>query len=988
MYRVRSILRLVCGLSLVALGTWSPAFAAAQGPTVGALRGQVLDESGLPLSGVRIVLSPAGGGGERSTVSGRNGMFEFLMVPPGTWTARAERLGYRPLVALSISVRPAGEAFVPMILVAAPPPVESVDTVTWEGGGGGLTAGGWYPEAVLERQPLPGTGLLGVLALGPGDGDRIAGLPGRFTGVELNGLRVSRAVHPAFGADPVPDLAWPRAALAAADYDATLTAPERMGDPGGVLTGFLRRGPPRFAISAVGAWQPSGLASSRFFAPDVAERTSWHGAVTLGGPVVRDTAEFSVTVAMEDVALPQPAPWNGAVGPDTVRGAARDAWGVDLARWSTPWVTRQRTSRVAGRFDWLVAGRHLVSLTGAWGRLEIDDPDYGGDRLGWLGSRLDGTDWHGGVTVLSRLGTGASELRLGISRTAREAQSPAGGRTVLVGEALGVGASAGFGGAHAVRTFTLSETVHVPSGAHRIALGAGMSADATEASWAWGTGGERYYADATRFAAGEGALVSVIGSVPTVRHTQVGIGMWFEDTWRAAPGLDLVGGARLDVLRRPAGAVTTNTAWQNLTGLDNAAYGGTVLRVSPRGALRWTPSVRSAWNIEIAGGWRASTDERDAFSELVSHDGRVTVRRAVGALGTWPSGSGTGPARPRLALLAPDFVPPRAGRVGMTIIGDLGAIALRLAGSYRHTDFLPRRTNLNRLPAAAGTDQHGRPLYGTLIQQGALLAADPSGGRRFSGFDLVSALNADGAQDRWEASFALERRFGGTLGLLVAYTVSDTRDNWLGALGGGPDDQLDPFPDGLAGQSWSEGRSDLDVPHRVIAALDLRVLSGLRLGGLLRIQSGTPFTPGFRPGVDANADGSARNDPAFVDGSLPGMDALMSAWPCLAAQVGRFAARNACRAPATRALDLWLRFDLSAIRGLPLALTVEARNIVEPDIAARDAAVHLVDGSGAVATDPVSGQVTVPLVVNPNFGAPLTRRGTARAVWIGIRVND
>ena len=61
----------------------------------------------------------------------------------------------------------------------------------------------------------------------------------------------------------------------------------------------------------------------------------------------------------------------------------------------------------------------------------------------------------------------------------------------------------------------------------------------------------------------------------------------------------------------------------------------------------------------------------------------------------------------RVTLLGPDFAAPRSSRVGFSLSHAVGLTALHFSAAYRHTDFLPRRTDLNRLPAPAGTDQYG-----------------------------------------------------------------------------------------------------------------------------------------------------------------------------------------------------------------------------------------------------------------------------------------
>src|SRR5207249_6274311 len=127
---------------------------------------------------------------------------------------------------------------------------------------------------------------------------------------------------------------------------------------------------------------------------------------------------------------------------------------------------------------------------------------------------------------------------------------------------------------------------------------------------------------------------------------------------------------------------------------------------------------------------------------------------------------------------------------------------------------------------------------------------------------------------------ALERPTISGLGLRIGYTYSHTTDNWLSGRAGGRDAQLTPFPAGLNGEDWARGTSDYDVPHNAFAGVVLPISKGFgpRVGILYRYHSGYSFTPGFRDGVDMNGDGSGRNDPAFVDETIPGTTGLYGAW--------------------------------------------------------------------------------------------------------------
>ena len=89
-------------LLLISIGSAWPALA--QG--VGAVRGTVTDNTGAVLPGATVILSAAQGGlgGNQERVADPRGTYEFLRLPPGLYTVRAELAGFRPVVQPNITV--------------------------------------------------------------------------------------------------------------------------------------------------------------------------------------------------------------------------------------------------------------------------------------------------------------------------------------------------------------------------------------------------------------------------------------------------------------------------------------------------------------------------------------------------------------------------------------------------------------------------------------------------------------------------------------------------------------------------------------------------------------------------------------------------------------------------------------------------------------------------------------------------------------------
>jgi hypothetical protein len=158
----------------------------------------------------------------------------------------------------------------------------------------------------------------------------------------------------------------------------------------------------------------------------------------------------------------------------------------------------------------------------------------------------------------------------------------------------------------------------------------------------------------------------------------------------------------------------------------------------------------------------------------------------------------------------------------------------------------------------------------------------------------------------------------------------------------------------------------------------------LTLTGTYRFRSAYPFTAGYRAGVDANGDGSALNDVAFVIDD-PAVLELARDWDCLDTSLSRFVKRNSCRGEGVHELDVRVALDILPSRSRRLELVVEGFNLLESEVGLRDTALLLVDGSGALSVDPDTGDVEVPVTINPRFGDVVTSTSPGRMLRVGLR---
>ncbi len=367
----------------------------------------------------------------------------------------------------------------------------------------------------------------------------------------------------------------------------------------------------------------------------------------------------------------------------------------------------------------------------------------------------------------------------------------------------------------------------------------------------------------------------------------------------------------------------------------------------------------------------------------------MKVARALGPV-SWPTNSANAaPVRLSFFGTPEQFRAPRTLKTDITIARSFpGGVLVRMSGAYHHTDYLLRRADVNLAPFPFGETQEGRPVYGALAKQGSLVSVVPASSRRFTQFDLVTAFNPTGFSDHYEATFALSRPISRTFLLAAEYTFSRTRDNLVGLLEPDPADQLSPFPQGIDGQDWDTGRSDVDIPHRVAGSVEFRTGGSSPISIMLRgrYRSGLPFTPGFRSGVDVNGDLGGNNDPAPAASVVnPGGTDVNAS--CDGSSTAGFAARNSCRQNGVGSLDVRLGVPLPLSHGPGrVVLTLEAFNLVASKTGVVDRAALLIDPAGALTSNATTGAVQIPYLSNPQFGTLLRRMGEPRVVRVGARV--
>jgi len=983
----------------------------AQSLTNGALRGVALYAvEGTPIIGVQITLEGSDGRAIAYLETDGSGLFTMPLLPPGSYRVLAEQVGLQPVRMVGVIVAAGQTTSISFRLNRKPPPVEKVIEIHQPGATAGSSMGRIVSGNALVQGDRNGSGtdlsrdLTEVVR--PGDArDAWAlssgGLAATSSRMWVDGLPEPLTRHAALTGEPASAPLFQRDALAQAQVQSIGFDAEWRGYPGALLAGHTKRGSDVLSFTPYASFSNATLGAAAEDNPADSAGTSIRIGAALSGPIVRDTAHFMLRLDYQQLRTPSAYPWENDAGVynggnvsirEAITSISQDNYGVSLNSAVQPVVRTWNGISGMGRVDWRL-GRHTAMLRFGYAHWTEESPLLLDERANLNDTELDSKDLSGAITITSSWTGFSNEIRLGFANTTRDWTTGLMPATSLVAEDVAFGGSAALPGLFDLRTFDISDIVQFQIARHRLKAGINYTVTDYRQDYRYGANGVYTFGSLDQFGQGNGTFYQSVVQAPETATPRLSEGgLFLQDTWTASPEIALSLGLRYDLQSLPADEITLNQDWLRLSGqrndyapYDNHGWG-------PRAGLVWDVQNRGEWIVRGGAGLYYAGLDPALFSEAILFDGGVTIRRGQGLFTSWPSDPGVelGPNMgARLTLFNDQWRNPRTfkGGAGVSHVFSSGA-AMHVNGAYHHTDFLARRTDLNRNPVALGTTQEGRPVYGTLVQQGGLISAAPGSNRRFSDFDLVSGLSSTGYSDYYELSLLLERQVARGLSYAASYTFSKTTDNVLGQRTMDPADQVNPFPAGLNGSDWAEGRSDFDVPHRIALAGSYKMGSTtpISIGARWRYRSGLPFTPGFRQGVDPNGDGAGGNDPAYLDAAITGIGNTLSAAGCKSG-TNVFAKRNSCREGEAQSLDL--RFSiglpLKAKDGSQLAIVLDAFNVVSSAVGLVDRALVLVDPNGLITVDG-QGNVTLPLVVNPNFGNIQSRRNDPRLFRVGVRM--
>lgn len=975
---------------LLLVGLFAPTTAVVgQSLTSAALSGVVRDTRGLGIRGASVTVEQ-GGAAYRILTADAAGRFTLPAVPAGRYDLVVEQVGYQSIRITGVPLVAGRNQHVAAQLPQRPPPVTVIEEVPFTG----ATAIGLFTDAALDRfdrrrdvTDLTRDASTVDLTL---DGRRgfVSAANGMAPGASrlmVDGLEELLLRHPGIPGEPATAPLFARDGIAQAELLTFGLDAELQSSPGALLAAQTARGRRNgLRFSPYATFSGASLGGAAEDNPGDSSATSMQVGFAASGALKGDTASWFVRFDYQQLQQPTAEPFG--LGGRELATAIQDAVPSTAPAALAPPVRTWTGLTGSGRLDWRFGDRSGLAVRFGIASWQEDAPQLGRTLASGAGSSLEASDYSGAVSFTTGGMGWMSETRLGLRRSEREWLGAPEGQTLLVAEAAAFGTPAALLGRFEEGMVELTQSLTYRYLTHRFRVGLQGATRSFTHDWLPYATGRTEFGDLVEFQARRGTFLQseATGAAPELSAVEGAI--FAQDIWRLTPRIELTLGLRYAVQRLPDDEITANQPWATRTGVPNTILPDNKGIVAPRGGIRWDLAGDGRTILHAAGGISPGRHDLSAFSEVVRSSTGVTVSRAVGDLSA--AGLATETTAPSLTLYGPGVRLPRAVHLEGGLARVLGAgTTVHLRASYAHTDYLLRRDDLNLVPAAAATDADGRVLRGTMVQQGGLVTALPGSNRRFAEFDHVFALGSTGFADHYAVTVGMVRDLGRGLTLDGSYTWSRTEDNLVGQLESDPADRLSPFAGSAERDAWDEGRSDLDIPHRV--ALQARYTTPgtnpITIGARWRYRSGLPFTPGYRRGVDANGDGGTGNDPVAL-GAVTGLSGVLSGAGCSAGS-GGFAVRNSCREDAVQALDLHAAIGLPFGGARRVVLTVDAFNIVATETGIIDRAAVLVDPAGSITLN-AAGRTVLPLVVNDNFGGLLARRGDPRTLRVGLRVEN
>jgi hypothetical protein len=756
---------------------------------------------------------------------------------------------------------------------------------------------------------------------------------------------------------------------------------------GGELNAVTRSGTNALSGSVFGYLADAFLVRRSLAGDVVGDFRTWQYGGNIGGPIVRDRAQYFLSVEMRHEVVPDPGP----LITDTAGGA-------DLARIGISYASATRFQTLLRDTFGLAPGtlgpvNGQVRATDVFGKLtvqlstnshlELSHHYAHGDRWDFVGRTptfyfLSSSDQRDPSTVnASRLiWTGlvghrwSNELivsRLRLDDTCRPSASYGNLRAMADRGTLVAGAQGNCPtqplNSVVQDVLEVTENLTRGFGAHILTFGTHGEAlrfrddglQNASGQWSFATLDALQARTATRYVRSLRSPTST-GALD-VRARQLGV--YVQDRWIPTRGVTLTLGVRLDVPILPD-AIATNDALRDSLGIDTGRL--------PSGNVLWSPRLGVNYDLRgegrtfLRGGiglfsgrppyqWLGNAYRDNGAQEL------FLECRGAQAPGFDPvnqpvvCADGAGPVS-RLSFFDPDMKFPQNLKLSLGadhrlpggVIGSVDVLYTRAVHQLYLTD-----ANL-RLPVAFALGEANRPLYGTISGTATSYTVAPA--RLASSFGQVVRVSNRAGDHALSLSLQLRKQFGDRATASGFYSYTRARDR-MSVVNPFARTNLENTPLNGTIESRPLRTSYFDIPHRVQLAATVRLPLSAWLSLMYAGASGTPYTHMVQGDVNADGIGDVPllNDVMYVprdraDISLDGngiaagvgtvaeqdsvyalIDALIRAEPCLRTQRGRILERNSCRNPWFGTVNARLTKVVPTRAGQSVELTADVYNV-------------------------------------------------------------
>jgi hypothetical protein len=653
----RAVRGLSALLAIMAVAAITPPEALTQGVTTGAVRGQVLDQTGRGIAGASVLLTNRESGTRFTGSTNVAGQFFIANVVIGPYRIEARAIGYRPVRRDDIVVRLGDLLDLELRLEGAAVELEAI-TVAGAGTDSLLArsrtgASTFISEQLIQNLPSLNRNFTDFTrASSLVNGRSIAGQADRYNAIQIDG----GANSDLFGLNSSGGSPGGRNQSRALSVEAVqelqvLIAPydvRQGGFTGGLINAVTRSGSNTLRGSAFGFMQGDALQGNDSLGNPAPEFSRRYYGFSLGGPIARDRFHFFVAAEWRS----EEEPFNGAAG-----GLVRNITEADTINFSP---TAGLSARTAER----IRQHAITNLSfdpGDWRRPQIPNPDRNifAKLTGQLGERtqaelaVNNVTSNLAVLVHDPFGANPTRLRegyqfsnsgydnsskntsvrlrvnsqlsnrvtnefIGSYYTIRDLRDMRNRVTLMIVAADSAGAHFALGGERFSQANSLDQNileiannVTINYGRHVLTLGGRLENFDFRNVFFPASLGAWYFPDTTSFFAGTatryeralpGSFASPNGRTdgPIAEFTFKQFGLYAQDQWNAARGLTLTLGMRLDFtsLPQPTFNPLLDTLHLLLGPRANQAFG---VRTDSRPTDALLISPRFGFNYDVNG---------------------------------------------------------------------------------------------------------------------------------------------------------------------------------------------------------------------------------------------------------------------------------------------------------------------------------------------------------------------------------------------------